>query len=413
MDRQMSIHYLGTSAVNAKFGSGEPLTPILADLTARARAVAAVASAHAVEVDEQGRFPHEAIDAAKAAGLIGAMISIELGGESASVSEIAEVCYILAGACASTAMIYGMHQIKVACVARHSSDSVWHQDFLRRVTRDQLLLASSTTEGQGGGDVRSSSAAVERQGSNITLERAATVMSYGEQADGIVTTARRSPGAAASDQVLVVFEKADYTLNRTLEWETLGMRGTRSAGFAMKAHGHGAQVMPTPYAEIHAETMTPTAHLLWAASWAGSAAAAVERARLFIRKAARGAEGQTPPGAAHFTKAAASLRQLRALVTASLARYEAIANDPAALTAMDFQTAITLLKVDASELAVATVMSAMRACGLSGYRNDGDFTLGRHLRDILSAPIMINNDRILANVGTSALLTDTPKSLHD
>ena len=45
-------------------------------------------------------------------------------------------------------------------------------------------------------------------------------------------------------------------------------------------------------------------------------------------------------------------------------------------------------------------MSAMRACGLSGYRNDGEFSVGRHLRDVLSSPIMINNDRILANVAT-------------
>ena len=44
------------------------------------------------------------------------------------------------------------------------------------------------------------------------------------------------------------------------------------------------------------------------------------------------------------------------------------------------------------------MMSAMRACGLSGYRNDGEFSVGRHLRDVLSAPIMINNDRILANL---------------
>ena len=60
---------------------------------------------------------------------------------------------------------------------------------------------------------------------------------------------------------------------------------------------------------------------------------------------------------------------------------------------------MNLLKVNASELAVATVMSAMQACGLSGYRNDGEFSVGRHLRDILSSPIMINNDRILANAG--------------
>ena len=65
---------------------------------------------------------------------------------------------------------------------------------------------------------------------------------------------------------------------------------------------------------------------------------------------------------------------------------------------------MNLLKVNASELAIATVMSALQAAGLSGYRNDTEFSVGRHLRDVLSSPIMINNDRILANVATSSLL---------
>ena len=76
--------------------------------------------------------------------------------------------------------------------------------------------------------------------------------------------------------------------------------------------------------------------------------------------------------------------------------------DERALSSLDFQSSINLLKVEASELAVATVMSAMRACGLSGYRNDTDFSIGRHLRDVLSCPIMINNDRILASIGTAS-----------
>jgi len=74
---------------------------------------------------------------------------------------------------------------------------------------------------------------------------------------------------------------------------------------------------------------------------------------------------------------------------------------------------ITLTKVEASELATATVTSAMRACGLAGYRNDSEFSIGRHLRDVLSAPIMINNDRILANLAPSVLLSPTPTSLRD
>jgi acyl-CoA dehydrogenase len=32
---------------------------------------------------------------------------------------------------------------------------------------------------------------------------------------------------------------------------------------------------------------------------------------------------------------------------------------------------------------------------------------------VLSAPIMINNDRILANVATSSLMSAVPTSLHD
>jgi acyl-CoA dehydrogenase len=78
---------------------------------------------------------------------------------------------------------------------------------------------------------------------------------------------------------------------------------------------------------------------------------------------------------------------------------------------MDAQLSLNFLKVEASELAVETVMSAMRACGLSGYRNDTDFSLGRALRDILSAPIMINNERILASAEASVLMSAPPTTL--
>jgi acyl-CoA dehydrogenase len=108
-----------------------------------------------------------------------------------------------------------------------------------------------------------------------------------------------------------------------------------------------------------------------------------------------------------------TLAKLRAIITANLDHYTAHEFDERALASLDFQSAINLLKVEASELAVETVMSAMRACGLSGYRNDGDFSVGRHLRDVLSAPIMINNDRILANISTASLMSAVPASLRD
>ena len=382
-------------------------------LTVRAEKVAAVAAAHAAAVDSGSRFPAEAMAAAREQRLLGVAVPPEFGGEGASISEIADICYALGRACASTAMVYAMHQTKVACLTRHGRSSPWHQLLMRRICAEQMLLASSTTEGDRGGDIRNSTAPIERQGARIALERSATVISYGEAADAIVTTARRSADAASADQVLVVLLKQDYTLEGQAGWDALGMRGTCSAGFKLTASAASEQILPVAYEEIHARTMMPVAHLLWSSAWAGIAAAAVERTRAFVRKAQQRADGVLPPGAAQLTRANASLQKLRGLIAGALQRFELAADDPVALESLDFQTAMNLLKINASELAVATVMSAMQASGLAGYRNDGEFSIGRHLRDILSAPIMINNDRILGNLGTASLLSSVPGSIRD
>src|SRR6202012_3496531 len=102
----------------------------------------------------------------------------------------------------------------------------------------------------------------------ITLLRNATVISYGAQADGIVTIARRANDAASSDQVLVAFTKDNYTLTKSMEWETLGMRGTCSAGFELKATGSSEQVFAEGYDKIHAQTRTQVVTLCSSSVWA-------------------------------------------------------------------------------------------------------------------------------------------------
>ncbi len=384
-----------------------------ATLGKRTHAAAAIAALNAESVDLEARFPAEAFEAIRAQRLLSAMIPEEFGGDGAEMSEIADICYRLGRSCGSTGMIYAMHQTKLACILRHGSNSKWHRHVLKDVCDKQLLLASSTTEGQRGGNIRSSDAAIQRNGEAITLERAATVISYGEEADGLVTTARRSEESLDSDQVLLVLLKQDYRLDKILGWNTMGMRGTCSSGFMLRANGRAEQILPEAYEKIHGRTMLPTAHLLWGSVWTGIAAAAVERARLFLRKAASQSDGAMPPGAAHFTQAAAHLKSLRAMLNSAVRRYERYHVDDAALASVDFQTAMNMLKVEASERAVAITLSALRACGLSGYRNDGEFSVSRYLRDALSSPIMINNDRILANVAGAALLSETSNSLFD
>lgn len=382
------------------------------DLAARIDAVAAVAACHADAVDRDGRYPTEAMKSLKDQRLLSVLVPRRLGGEGATMADAAEVCYRLGRACGSTGMIYAMHLVKVACIVNHYEGNAWQEALLQRLAARQLLLASSTTEGMGGGNVRASAAAISSDGLKISLVRDASVISYGAHADGLVTTAKRAEAADASDQVLAVFLKQDYELELTGGWDTLGMRGTCSTGFKLKAQGLADQVLAVPYARIHVQTMTPAAHILWSSVWAGIAAAAVTKAELFVRKAMRGTVGQLPPGAAHVGHAKSKLRLLSALLTDAVDRYEAARLDDEKSGSLDYQSAMALTKVEASELAVQIVMSCYRTCGLAGYRNDGDVSIGRHLRDILSSPIMINNDRITANISSAMLMSGVPEGLR-
>ncbi|MFL5615313.1 MAG: acyl-CoA dehydrogenase family protein [Gemmatimonadaceae bacterium] len=380
----------------------------------RARFVAATAAEHADEVDRESRFPFETFAAARQHRLLSMLVPVELGGDGATVSDAVDICYMLGMSCGSSAMIFAMHQIQVVILLQHARGSAWHRRLLQRLCDEQLLFASSTTENQMGGAVRSSACAVERDGDAISLVKNATVMSYGAEADGVLMTARRAPDAQPSDQVLVLLLKGDYELDKIKEWDTMGMRGTSSTGFTLRAHARAEQIIPESYERIHPQSMVPIAHLTWSGVWCGIAAGAVAHARRFVRKGATQASaGQMAPGASHLTRAMMSLRALRGTISAAVASYESAAQESERLEAIDFQAGMNLLKVNSSELAIQTVLSALQACGLSGYRNDGEFSVARALRDVLSSSIMINNDRILASTASSLLLFDVPTRVRD
>ncbi|QCI63689.1 acyl-CoA dehydrogenase family protein [Phreatobacter stygius] len=374
-------------------------------LAARMKAVAAVAAEAADQVDRDARFPREAADALRQQRLLGIMVPREHGGEGVGFGEIAELCAILGASCAAAGMVFAMHQIKTASLVHHGGASVWHRDFMTRLARDQLLLASSTSEAGIGGDLRNSVCSVVPDGDHVTLEKDAIVISYALDADAILATARRAPEAASSDQVLLVIERAQADLVQTSTWDTLGMRGTTSHGFKLTARVPAAQVFPKPFAEIAAQSMLASSHLFWSGLWFGIAAGALSKAQAFVRAAARKAPTVAPPGATRLAAAAAELASLKALVRDGIARFERARRHDDELNSMAFAIAMNAVKVQASEKAVGIVQQALIVVGIQGYKNDTPFAVGRHLRDILSAPLMIANDRIMANTSTMLLMS--------
>src|ERR1700723_3928031 len=111
------------------------------DLTARARAAADVAKMTAAAVDAEARFPSESFAEIRKQRLLGIQVPQALGGEGASIAEIADVGYILGQACSSAGLIYAMHQIKMACITRHAKGSAALERILARIASEQLLMA--------------------------------------------------------------------------------------------------------------------------------------------------------------------------------------------------------------------------------------------------------------------------------
>lgn len=363
-----------------------------------------VAAPAADDVDQSARFPRETMAALADAKLLSCYVPTEEGGAGATLSEVARSITAVGRECGSSAMVYAMHQSQAACLVLEGH-TPYLAELRRRLCEEQLLLASATTEIGVGGDVRRSLCAVE-DGPEGTFElvKKAPVISYADDADVIFVTARRTPDAPPTDQVLVVCEKRDVVLDKVSTWNTVGMRGTCSPGYVLTARANRDHIFPADYADISARIMLPVAHILWASAWLGIAEGAASKARRFVREAARRSPGSTPPGALRLAELDVTLARFRAHVAQSAHVFDALDHAAQGATAVGLALDFNLLKVHASEAVVDIVTMAMRIVGIDAYKLDSPWSLGRHLRDAHSAALMVNNDRILGNAASMELV---------
>lgn len=384
------------------------VAPDFAALLESVRRIAAqVALPHADNVDRQARFPAETLAALRQAGVLSAAVPRSLGGAGCNVWELTQLCASLAQACGSSAMVLAMHFIQLGCLVRHGQDSEFFTAYLRELVRHQYLLASMTSEVGTYGETRSSICAVTRQGHRFTLNKDATTGSYCAHADAILVTCRRHDEAPAGDQLLVLVRREDFKLTQTTSWDTLGMRGTCSPGFRLESTGGVEQIVPASFADIAARSMVPYSHILWSSLWWGIAADAVGRAAQFVRGQARKQPGTTPPTAMLLAQASVQLDVMKQHWQSAAHDFDAVGTGAAAqddLSSMAWALRMNNLKTACSEAAPRIVLEALQIVGILGYKNDSPFSLGRHLRDTLSASLMISNERIAAKSAAMLLV---------
>ncbi len=357
-----------------------------------------IAAKHADDVDREARFPDEAIGAIRELKLLSAAVPNRLGGMDAGLVELSGICAQLGRACASTGMIYAMHCIQVLSIVDHMGGNERLADYLCRLVDEQRLIASVTSEVGTSGELRRSICGVETMtGGGVLLKKSATTVSYVSQADDLLLTARRNTDAAANDQVCVLMLGGQYELEGVGNWDTLGMRGTCSPPARISGRGEAWQILPDPFRDIASTTMVPVSHILWASVWLGIAEDASTRARRYLQMRSRKDSDGSILASNRLTRVSMRVSSLRARLAETARTWDKSFRrntESAGLAATILM--LNELKLEASEAVTEVVGESMQVVGIPAYQNQGEWSLGRQLRDSHSASLMINNDRIRA-----------------
>ena len=143
--------------------------------------------------------------------------------------------------------------------------------------------------------------------------------------------------------------------------------------------------------------MVPVSHILWSHLWLGIATDAFDRARAFVRAAAKRKPGEPLPAAHGAVAPDERARRCCAPRSTSPCASSCEASeepDRERLSTMAAVLRFNNLKIAASEQAPRVCQGALGVCGIMGFKNDTPFSVGRHLRDTMSACLMVANERI-------------------
>lgn len=203
--------------------------PVTAPTTAenlleRARALAPLLAANAARHDADGTFVTESHSALRDAGLLRAAVPVELGGDGATVADLAALQRELAHVCGSTALATSMHQHVVAFTAwRYRRGLPGAEATLRRVAEEGIVLVST-----GGGDyTRPQGEAVRVDGGYRVsgTKRFASQSEVGTVMSTMFTYDDPERGKRVLNMAVPI---AGDGVRVADNWNTLGMRGTAS-----------------------------------------------------------------------------------------------------------------------------------------------------------------------------------------
>jgi len=371
--------------------------------------IAPLLAANASNVDVDNLFPVENLNILKEAGLMSAIIPKEFGGNGIGLKETIEIAKIIGGSCLSTGMIWAMHCQQLACVVNHT-DNPFRETFLREIAEKNSFLGSVTTE-RGQGSILSSMSPLIYGENTVEVSRMAPIVTGGLNCDAYLITMQSDENASATDVKLVYAWRDQLEVSALKDTvDTMGMRGTNSIPLSFKGSVPQSQIMNKTFNfdVIAYETMIPVGHLVWASCWLGGATKALKEMIKIFRSPQN--RNKYNLNSDLFLEKIARIRIdlgiVSAVINDTLISYEKhLSEDVSKLRSPGFLIKINNLKVISSETLFKAMNDLIEISGVYfGYIKNPENQLERVFRDLRSASLMINNDKLLVASGRLSLI---------
>jgi len=359
-------------------------------------------AATAAEVDREARFPTESIAALRAAGLLGFGLDATYDGPGGGPTEVVAVVESVAGACASTGMIFTMHVVATQTLLAGTdgpADGV-KADVLRAIAAGEHLATLAYSERGSRSHFWAQVSRAIPDGDGVIMSADKSWVTSAGHADSYVT-ASGAPGSddPTSTELYLIDARASG-IEVLGGFDGLGMRGNASSPVAFR----GVSIPPERRIGGHATGfgLMMSATLPWfvlcsAATSVGIAGAAITAASAHVTGARfehLGSSLADIPGV-RARLAQAKIRHMQARAFLYEVAADVASGDPRA------QLGVLALKAAAAEMAIDVTDQAMRACGGAAFSRH--LGLERQFRDARAASVMAPTTDILHDLLGKAL----------
>ncbi|MBD1936227.1 acyl-CoA dehydrogenase family protein [Microcoleus sp. FACHB-68] len=360
-----------------------------------------VVAIETIKVDQDACWPEQGIRAMQAAGLGGLVIPKAKGGLGQGLLALTQVCELLGGECASTALCFGMHSVGAAVLAAKATP-YQQERYVEPICEGKHLTTLALSEpGSGAHFYLPQCQLTVESPAMFRVNGQKSFITNGGYADSYVISTTAADANAVGEFSCAMISNGAEGLIWGAPWAGLGMRGNSSRSAELRN-------VPVPRQDLLGtegdqiwyvfNVVAPYFLVAMAGTYLGVASAALEEARIHLSKRYYTHSGSTLGQTAVMQHRLGTLwsvvERTRRLIY--YAATEADSGGPNTLPAL------CSAKAEVADCAVNVVNEVMTITGGINYR-DGS-KLERLLRDARAAHVMSPTTDILRTWAGRALL---------